>query len=79
VASQVIMDDGTESTMTKHRRAERASGTIGLDDEYRPGPRCLGRHHPARQDPGHQARRTAPAERGRPGRRAGTVQPTSSQ
>ena len=66
MASQAIMDAGTESTMTKHRRAGRRGGTSGLDDEHLSGQHCLGRHHAP-----HLARRTAPAERARPSQREG--------
>jgi len=56
VAGQVIMDDGTESTMTKHRRVDRRVGTHGLDDEHLPGQHCPGPR---------QARRMAPPWGGR--------------
>ena len=64
MASQVIMDDGTESTMTMHSRQAHRQATRRLDDEYLPGQRCF------RQDraPYPGSLRT-PGERDRPGQR----------
>jgi hypothetical protein len=74
VASQVIMDDGAESTMTKHSRRARRWGTDWLDDEYPSGQHCFRQqgfrqHSFLRHCAPHQVMRRAPAERGRPDQR----------
>jgi hypothetical protein len=65
------MDDGAESTMTKHSREDRRYRTRWLDDEYPSGQYCFRQHRaphlPGRKAPGGRGRPRQPGEAGQQG------------